>query len=362
VLILSASMGDGHLQVSRELARRLTDRGHVVRVADLLALMPRPAGQALREVYPWLVNRAPYLYEAIYQRVFLADRGRAQRRASLPVRLSLSGLRRLADRFNPRLVVSTYHLSGVAAAQLRASGQLGAGLVTFVTTFGVHNLWLHPATDLYLCITPAVAACIAERTGAPTAVCEPVVRPEFCPQAEGAAIRGRLRVRPGERVVLVAAGSLGLGRVSRAVRAVAAVPGWRPVVVCGRNEGLRREVARNPAAVALGWVADMAPLMAAADVVLDNAAGSTAKEAMAVGRPVVTFAPLPGHGRHDAMMMAQAGLTDVTDDPGELARLLGELTGAGRGAARVARGRSLFGTDPARLIEAFAAPGGLPVT
>lgn len=354
VLILTASMGNGHLQVSHELERRLAARGHAVAVADLLALMPRPAGQVLRSLYPWLVNRAPWLYDRIYRHFFLAQQEQAER-ASVPVRLSLAGLRRLVRQFNPQVLVSTYHLAGVAAARLRAAGEIRAGIVTFITTFGVHNLWLHPATDLYLCVTPTVADRVNRQTGARTAVCEPVVRPQFTPgAANGPATRQALNLPRGDRIALIVAGSLGLGAIAEATRAVAALQGWHPVVACGRNDRLRASIGRIPGAVPLGWVEDMAPLMAAADIVLDNAAGSTAKEALAIGRPVVTFRPLPGHGRHDALMLQQAGLTEVTDDPRQLARILGEVTAPDRRAARIAGGRSLFGTDPARLIEDFA--------
>lgn len=355
VLILTASMGNGHLQVSRELQRRLCMRGHTVKVADLLTLLPPPAGRALGSLYPWLVNRAPWLYERIYQQFFLAEQDHAER-ASVPVWLALGGLHRLVQEFCPHVVVSSYHLAGVAAARLRASGQIRSPVVTFITTFGVHNLWLHPATDLYLCITPAVAAHLARHTAAPAQVCEPVVRPEFSSRsARRDAVARSLATSGDDRIALIVAGSLGLGAVLDTVTAVAAAPGWCPVVACGRNQRLRREVGRIPRAVPLGWVEDMASLMAAADVVLDNAAGSTAKEALAIGRPVVTFRPLPGHGRHDAMMMQQAGLTEITDDPRELARLLTEVSSGRKRAARVARGRSLFGTDPAQLIVNFAA-------
>lgn len=352
VLILSASMGAGHVQVARELARRLGARGATVEVADLLELMPRPAGAALRWVYPAMVNRAPALYDLVYDLFFLAPQRRAER-ASLPVRASLGRLEALSARLRPNLVVSTYHLAGVAAAELRAAGRLRCPSVTMVTTFGVHDLWLHPATDGYLCITEAAAAVVATRTSAPVEVCEPVVRPAFSPVGPVDAT-ARAALAPGAtHVALVVAGSLGLGSVAETAAAIAGLPGWRPVVVCGANEALRRQVDLVEGAVAVGWVADMAGLMAACDVVVDNAAGSSAKEALAIGRPVVTYRPLPGHGRHDARMMEAAGLTEVLDEPDRLQAALARLADPEVAAARVERGRRLFGADPADALEAF---------
>jgi UDP-N-acetylglucosamine:LPS N-acetylglucosamine transferase len=123
------------------------------------------------------------------------------------------------------------------------------------------------------------------------------------------------------------------------------------VVVCGRNEHLRTQLAGVPGAVALGWVADMAGLMAAADALVENAGGLTSKEALRVGLPVVTFRPIAGHGRHDAGALARLGLTDLVDDEQSLRAALTRLTDdTARRAQRVQRGQALFVDDAAALV------------
>jgi UDP-N-acetylglucosamine:LPS N-acetylglucosamine transferase len=158
-------------------------------------------------------------------------------------------------------------------------------------------------------------------------------------------------VAAGQRVALVVSGSLGLGTVRAAVTAIARWPGWVPVVVCGRNEQLRTQLAGVPGTVALGWVADMAGLMAAADVLVENAGGLTSKEALQVGLPVVTFRPIAGHGRHDAGALAALGLTDLVDDEPSLRAALTRLTeDTALRAQRVQRGQELFVGDAATLL------------
>jgi UDP-N-acetylglucosamine:LPS N-acetylglucosamine transferase len=360
VLIVTAAMGRGHLEVSQEVARRLAARGHQVQVADLTELMPAPAGGWLRAVYPWLVNRAPWLYDLVYRHFFLA-RQTGGGRVGIPVRLALPGLRRHIADFQPDVTVSTYHLASLALAKLRAQGLLGCPVVTFITTFSVHELWLHPGTDAYLCISADAAHEIRRR--APIAVdavevCGPVVRPGFGdhPARRRDALRRELGVAVEDRVALVVSGSLGLGAVRAAVDAIAGWPDWVPVVVCGRNEQLRGELAAIPGTVALGWVADMASLMAAADVLVENAGGLTSKEALRVGLPVVTFRPIAGHGRHDATALAQLGLTHLVDDVVGLRTALDRvIDDTSLRAERIRRGRELFVGDAAitvaRLIK-----------
>ena len=250
-------------------------------------------------------------------------------------------------------MVSTYHLAALAVARLRAQGRLGCPAVTFVTTFSAHELWLHPATDTYLCISSDAAQEVRRLGCGPVEVCGPVARSEFGDQSprRRAAVRHELGVAAGQRIALVVSGSLGLGTVRTAVTTIARWPGWMPVVVCGRNEQLRTQLAGVPGTVALGWVADMAGLMAAADVLVENAGGLTSKEALRVGLPVVTFRPIAGHGRHDAGALAALGLTDLVDDEHSLRAALTRLIeDTALRAQRVQRGQELFVCDAATLV------------
>lgn len=334
------------MQASRELERRFARLGWETAVQDVLEFTPR-FGRWLTKAFPWTINHAPWVYEFVY-RTFMLSEQREAERASVPVRLALPGLRRLVADFQPDLVVSTYHLAGVATARLRASGELDAPAVTLVTQFAVHDLWIHPGTDLYLCITASAAAQLQGRTSAPVEVCEPVVRPEFRRAGRPRHIAGR--GQPGPRRALVAAGSLGIGSVAETVRALAGLPGWQPVVVCGRNEKLRDTLAGSTRTEIHGWVDDMVSLLQGVDVLVDNAGGSMAKEALAIGCPVVTFRPIAGHGRHDAQIMQDAGVGEVVDDVPGLRSALERLESPAFRRDRVARGRALFGRDPARLL------------
>ena len=357
-LIVTAAMGGGHTQIARELQRRLAERGHDARVVDLLDLMPGPTGRWLGRLYPWLVNRVPWLYQWIYEVFFLADQ-RGGERAGVPVRLSLPRLRRLAHGFRPDVAVSTYPLSALALSWLRGRGELGCPSITVITTFSVNNLWLHPAADLELCISEDAAHDVAARTGRHAEVCGPVIRPGFrdAGSHRRAEVRAGLGIPEDRRMALVVTGSLGLvGSAERAAAAIAGRAGWVPVVVCGRNEELCARMRQIPGAVVLGWVDDMPGLMSAADVLVDNNCGMSAKEALGLGLPVVTFRPLPGHGRDDARAMARLGLTEIVTEDADLAGVLDRLVGdRARVRDRVARGKALFVADAADLIEKSAA-------
>lgn len=360
-LVVTGAMGGGHLAVARELAARLHARGFEAEVVDLHRCMPRPAARALEAFYPWLVGRAPWLYELIFRRFFLPVQ-RAGERVGPPVRLALPGLRRRVGERRPHLVVTNYHLAALAVGRLREEGSLDAPAVTFVTTFGVHSLWLHPAVDHVVAISADAAARVRARLGTPTSVASPAVRAEFRrppSDRDRAALRELWGVGPGEAVALVVTGALGMGHPEATVRAIAAVPGWAPVVVCGDNPRLHRRLARIEGARVLGWIDDMAALMAAADVLVDNAAGLTAKEGLAAGLPVLTVAPIAGHGRHDAEAMARDGLTEVVADPAAVEAALDRVRpGSDEHRERAERGRRFMAADVVDVLEGIAAAPG----
>jgi UDP-N-acetylglucosamine:LPS N-acetylglucosamine transferase len=354
-LLLSATMGGGHLQISRELARRLEGDGHTAVVLDMLEVMPPPTGRMLGWVYPFLVNRTPWLYQRVYETFFLAEQQSGER-AGIPVHLALPGLRRFVEDFGPDLAVATYPLCSLALGELRRREQLHCPAVTVVTTFSVNNLWLHPGVDAELCISPEAAADTSRRTGRVAGVSGPIVRPGFVGDADGSAFRRRHGIPDDARVALVTTGSMGLvGDADAAAQAIAGHDGWLPVVLCGRSQDVRDRVASIPGAVALDWVEDMPAAMAGADVLVDNNCGMSAKEALAAGLPIVTFRPISGHGRDDAAALERLGLTDVVEDPRRLLQVIEELVeDEARYKERAARGKELFVADAAALVERVA--------
>lgn len=318
-------MGAGHDGVAVELARRLAAAGVEAEVVDVLALLPLRLGAALRRWYGWTMRTAPWLYALIY-RVFFTP-GRAAPTSPLTV-LTAARLRGLLRRRPADQVVSTFHLAAQATGHLRARGRLPVPSTVLLTDFAAHRLWLHPGNDRYLCPHPDTAAYVTARTGRPARCHAPVVRPGF---------------RPGNatgRTVLISAGSWGVGEVEETARALAGR--YRPVLLCGRNERLRRRVPG-----ALGWRDDLPALMAGAYALVDNAAGLTCREAFAAGLPVISYRPIPGHGREGAEAMARAGLSVYARGPGELLAALDRLADAAERARLTRRATALFDAPPA---------------
>lgn len=341
-LLLSASMGAGHDAACAELAARLQAAGHESMHLDVLRLLPGPTGAGLRGFYHLIIRRAPFVYAGIYAAFF--QPGDGPRPGSAP--LAALAERRLLEavsRSRADAVVSLFHLAAQLTGRARSRGRLGVPSAALVTDFAVHRQWIHPGNDLNLCLTEPNVRQARRALDRPCAVYGPLVPDRFRPHPPGEG-EWRERLAGGGPAVVMSAGAWGAGSGFARTAAVLLEAGYRPVVLCGRDERLRRRLAAIPGMTALGWVQDMPGLLAASAALLDNAAGQTALQALAVGLPVIGWRPIPGHGVEGVRRMAELGLSGYATTADELVRSLGELE-TPRCADRVAAGRKLLDVD-----------------
>ncbi len=358
IVILSAGMGAGHHGVSKELAARLEGRGRASVVLDVLDELPLRLGHALPPLYLAMLRRAPSAYEGICRAWFSTDAGGVP--VSPVTTLLRHTLRRRLGSLDPAAVVSTFHMASQALGQLRTNHQLDVPTASIILDQAVHRMWVHPGVDLHLVLHPEAVKDAARYGATRTAACGPIVSARFFgARKERERARCHLGIGPSDRAVLVVAGSWGVGNIDAVVDDLADASQVHLIVVCARDQRLHRrlEAKMAPRLHALGWVEDMAGLMAGMDAVVENAGGLTCMEAMAAGLPVVSYRPIPGHGRANDEWMAAAGLTAMARGPAQLRAVLEVLTRPGTERQRlVSRARAAFVGDAAEIIAELADP------
>jgi len=121
---------------------------------------------------------------------------------------------------------------------------------------------------------------------------------------------------------------------------------FQTVVVTGRNQELRRELAgmdrKHPTHV-LGFASNMHELMAVADLIISKPGGLTTSEALALGKPLLILNPIPGQEAANSDFLLERGaaakINRVEDLPYRLEQLFGtkKLTEMSRAAKALGR-------------------------
>lgn len=326
--ILSGSFGDGHDAAARAIRAGLAELGVDAVVLDVVDRYPLRLGHALKRFYLWQVSTVPVTW-----RWFLdwlaptSGRGSrlARRLALLAVGSAARDLRSLPSMYDA--VVSTHPFASQVLGRLAAQGHVrGPRTYTYLTDLSVHPLWISAGVDEHLALHE-VAAGEARWLGAGSVsvVC-PALRPVTTALPLSMRERGLHRRALGlpevGTVVAVTGGAEGVGDLETTARDLLTLPGVLPLVLCGRNTALRDRLAALPGVTALGWVDDMDAVYAAADVVVQNAGGSTSLEAIAAGLPVLSYRCLPGHGETNAANLARAGLVPWVQGADDLAQAI----------------------------------------
>jgi UDP-N-acetylglucosamine:LPS N-acetylglucosamine transferase len=319
--VLTARVGAGHDRAAYELAARLRARGAVAEVHDYLDALPRFGQVIIGDGYGVVVNRLPRFFDWLFHA--LEHRGAVRGIILTFLMLSERTVRRWTR--DADIVVSTFPLSCQTLGRMRAAGQIAVPVVSYLTDPAPHRMWLHPGVDVHLSVTSACADAAERDYGVAVRPAGPLVDPRFSrahTDADRTETRWSLGLGDDETVVLISAGSLGLGDVPALVDATLTNPTAHVLVLCGRNADLREDLDARERVTALGWRDDVPALMAASDVLLHNAGGLSVTEALVANLPAVTYHPIPGHGRANATVLADAGLAPWPTSPEGLAAVL----------------------------------------
>jgi processive 1,2-diacylglycerol beta-glucosyltransferase len=307
VLVLTASIGEGHDLPARELAAGLRERGADVTVADCLKEM----GPLVERIVMGGSNAL--LFELSYLlAVRITFTKRLQER--LGMLLGGRGLRRLIEAERPDVIVSTY--PGVLP--MLAEMDLGVPLVSAITDLTALAPWVHPAFDLHL-ITQAESVAEVRRLAPRSRVAHVrgLTRAEFEHPVDRAAVRRALGLPADRPVVVVSGGGWAIGDLAGAARA-AVRAGAHTVVLCGRDAALRERLGALDGVDAWGFTDRMGDLLGAADVLVHSTAGLTVYEAQIRGTRVISYGYGAGHIRVNNRAFTELDMADVARTPGEL--------------------------------------------
>ena len=334
VLILSASVGSGHVKAADALARVMRGRSDVEEVLsdDSLDHTNVLHKQFYSTLYKKLSSMLPEFLGWWYETSddpWVADKGRLL--IDLPQALPLINLVR---EFRPDVILCTHFMPAGVISWLIANGKLDARLGVVITDFHFHAFWITRAFNWYFVAQEddkihmealGLPADRIEVTGIP-------VEPEFGAPVNVDAVLERHGLRSGRPTILVAGGALGMSPATAVVRQLLQVDrDFQAIIVCGKNEEMQNEIVEllkdRPADFrVLGYTKDMSDFMSVATILLSKPGGMTTAEAVACGLPMMILDPIGGQEERNADVLLESGAavkcTEVTLVAHKLRRLL----------------------------------------
>ncbi|HEY8740665.1 MAG TPA: glycosyltransferase [Candidatus Dormibacteraeota bacterium] len=334
ILFLFSDTGGGHRAsanaVNRALELEYPGRFEV----ELLDPFVQGGGPLLG----WIVYRYNFMLKHLprtYGFIFHATNNRAVMRLAIRMfgHQVRPGMKQRIQEMRPEGIVSFHPLTNHVTVEVMDEVGLKAPFITVVTDMvDLHRFWLTRRADLV--VVPSAEArryCIKVGLDPRRVYVEGLpVNPNFsgpATQAERREMRQKLGFedRP---TLLLAAGGEGAGRLGAFAKALDnADLGLQLIVVCARNEKLRKKLAarrwKGPVH-ALGFVENMPELMRAADAIASKAGPGTITEALVSGLPIFLTGFVPGQEEGNVRYVEEQGVGFYTPSPRKLVKAIRE--------------------------------------
>ena len=378
ILILSASVGAGHVRAAEAVEAALSRSAASISIAnyDVLSFMPAAFRKVYRDGYFKMVARAPKLVGWLYQAT-----DKPFHKAQVRLKVEQAGAARLLKKiraFDPDITVCTHFLPTALLDRERRKGRCDSRIVTVVTDFEVHGLWLSAPSDHYFVATDeahahleslGIASSKITVSGIPT-------HPVFAEHKDRRAMRRKHGWREDLPAILVSAGGFGAGNAGRMLESLMAskLPA-QIVAVCGKNPALkaaldkiasRTKADALPVVKVVGFTSEMDEYMAAADLMIGKPGGLTTSESLIKGLGWVIVNPIPGQEEKNAIYLLEHSVGVWCDNLHTLAFKVrsvleepGRLETMRKNALRL--GRPDAGSLIAGFVTGLAGPPGTPL-
>ena len=373
VLLLSASSGAGHVRAAQALEKAFAARGDcVVEHIDTIEYVSKLFQRIYDDAYITMVRHAPDLMGLLYKQT--DEPWRNPRRRLALDRLNTGPMIRMLKWVQPDLCVATHFLPAEIIAWLIAKRKLRARNAIVVTDYDVHAMWLCKTVDRYYLAREEAAEYLAS-IGVPREIVRVTgipIDPCFAVPGDRSAIRSRLGLDTGAKVILVSAGGYGIGPVEQLVQDLLALEKpWQIVAIAGKAEKVKarlEEISRRAAnlpsgarrLVPVGFTTEMDQYMAAADLLVGKAGGLTTSEALARELPMALIQPIPGQEERNADHLLEGGAAircnNLPAAPWKIAGLLdapARLAGMKEAARKLGRPNAAadIAEDALRLVD-----------
>jgi processive 1,2-diacylglycerol beta-glucosyltransferase len=311
VLILTASFGNGHVQVAKTLEQACYEKEiKEVIVSNLFA----EAHPLVNEITEYLYLKTYSIGKPFYRMFYYGiDKMYNTKMKNWYYNFGRKRLISLIENEKPDLIINTFPMIVVPEFRRRS----GIFIPTFnvLTDYCLHKIWLHPEIDKYYVATEelkqkmvhfGISESKIHATGIP-------IRSVFEEQIRPSLIYEKYHLSPAKKVIVIMAGAYGvLKNVKEVCETLLTQTDAQIVAVCGNNPSLLLELEplgkRFPHQLRVfSYLERVDELFRIATCLITKPGGITLTEAASLGVPVILYKPVPGQEKENAQYFASKG-------------------------------------------------------
>ncbi len=309
VLIVSASIGTGHMQAARAIEEYWKDKEPQAAIShvDFLDTETMSVEHLIKGTYIKMIDVFPMLYDIIY-RVSKGEKQGSIMQTALSYLLK-GRMLKLIQQEEPDVMVFTHPFPCGAASILKRQGHINMPLVAIMTDFSSHQFWLYPQVDTYFVATEGMVSEMVQSGIDESRIHVsgiPVRRSFFRDAIEDYSLEKPVKV-------LVMGGGLGLGSLETALKHLDDVNGIDEItVVAGQNTSLYESLvtlstSMKTKTTVFGYTSNISELMKTSSLLVTKPGALTCMEAVTIGLPMVFFNAIPGQEEANAELLEQRG-------------------------------------------------------
>jgi len=304
ILILTASIGNGHNQVAKNLQESLRTIGFHVTTIDFLEVSPHDVNNFFSKAYKNLLKYKPDLFRQICR---FSENETLGNIKYMLAKINRRIIARLVCQYEPDIIVCTHFFPLAAAAAYKKSQHSSIKLIGFVTDYTVHPIWQINAVDQYFIAHPSLLKQFHALPPGSTQIFSTgiPVGADFTPVP---------RQNPFPRI-LVMTGHQTPESLQSILTILLDLPKNINITFITGKDSAQREKLSQIAETrknfkVIGFTEKVANFMKSSDILITKPGGSTITEALATAIPTIVFSPIPGIEEENARFLSdnQLGL------------------------------------------------------
>jgi len=335
ILILYAKVGNGHLKASEAIRDEINKRFPEAEIffEDGLEYSGALTNKMIIKGYANLVKFTPDMYGKLYYSTDTQKRSVVDEAYKIVNRYLTIRLKRMLRKINPDVIISAHPFVTRMCAYLKRKGKTNASLITNLTDYGVHNMWVEGVKNIdKICVATEEMKkdCVEEYNINPekVEVTGIPVSERFLKPMDKNVMLNELGLEDKTTFLFFAGGGLGLGDSQEILSDfLNSNEDFQMIVVAGKNQKQKEKFEKmaegnNKKIVILGYTDKVPELMNIATVVITKPGGLTSTECLVMRKPMVIINPIPGQEEQNAIYFVNNGTAVIMNEAEKISHII----------------------------------------